>query len=571
MYLLRLCLSIILLDLLVFSTGMPPQAAEDRLGDPLPEGAIQRLGTLRLRYGSIGDLAYLPDGRALVAVGQNLDIWDMSTGEKLETLRVANSSIRRMKLSRDGSKLLFLAGGNIVEYSLAERSELHRFASNQPGINWVTYSPDETRVLTTSRTTNPPTLKEFELATGKETFAIEEGDFAVLLCAVYSPDGKTAFVGGGFGPSFAHYDLSTGAKLHHLELNNSVNDIALSGDGERLLLGCRINSVELKIDGYEVLNQFRGHHGHQATAVAYTTDPDQLLTGSRDGSIRRWDRVKNEVLLRWLPHATRCTVIRVSADGRRVLSFGGGMVVESDIDTGQSTVAWERHSQGVEAVAVLPDGRHVLSASFDTTLRLWDLTSGEALAVIEGANRGAYALALTPDGSRAAVGCKDGVVREFSVPDGDLIRELRGHLGYVRSVAYTPDGRLLLSSADDGRIRVWSTASDEAVHVLKEHLGGVLSIAVSADGQRLLSGGRDGTVRLWDLSSVRLLRTFEGHRRWVEAVCFAPAGGHAFSSGGDGRILRWNLGSGEVEGEMLHGGWVRALVCSPDGKTACAA
>jgi len=239
MYLLRACLSIALLELVVFATGIPAQAADDSLGDPLPEGAIQRLGTLRLRYSGIGDLSYLPDGRALVATGRNLEVWDMSAGEKLETLSVGKSSIRRIQMSRDGTRLLMLDGTDIAEYSFAEQAELHRFPSNQPGINWVAYSPDETRVLSTSRTIEPPTLKEFELATGKETFSIVDDEFAVFICVTYAHDGKSAFVGGGFGPSFAHYDLSTGAKLHHLELNNSVNDIALSSDGERLLLGCR--------------------------------------------------------------------------------------------------------------------------------------------------------------------------------------------------------------------------------------------------------------------------------------------------------------------------------------------
>ncbi len=569
MYSLRVCLAVMLFEVAVCSAGALAQATEDRLGDPLPEGAVQRLGTLRLR-GGIGDLGYLPDGRAMIAYGGEVEIWDLKTGERLFRERVISGSIRSMDAREDGQAVLLAdSGGYVHEWDIANNEILHSFPTVQGVLLTARYSPDNTRVLTTGG--SPPTLKEFALATGKELVSMTGSKLYSFRQGIYGAEGKTAFVDGGYSgdnPILAHYDLAAGKLLHawHNNYYSHARSLELSPDGERILIGSRTMAAEYKIDGYEQLKRFTGHQGAAVTAVAYCKDPSQLLTGSRDGSIRRWDRETPEVLLRWCPHAAYCTHIRVSPDGSRVLSYGGGMVVESDTATGLPTIAWERHTQGVEAVAVLPDGQRVVSGSSDTTLRLWDITTGEALAVIEGATLGAYAVAVAPDGSKLAAGCKDGVVREFSLPDGNLIRELAGHLGYVRSVAYTPDGRRLLSSAGDGRVRIWSADSDETIHVMREHRGGVLSVAVSADGRQALSGGRDGTVRLWDLEAAELLRTFAGHRGWVQAVCFAVEGGYAFSSGRDGRILKWNLESGEIEAEMVHGSWVRALACAPDGK-----
>jgi len=569
MYSLRVCLAVMLFEVAVFSAGALAQATEDRLGDPLPEGAVQRLGTLRLR-GGIGDLGYLPDGRAIIAYGGDVEIWDFKTGERLFRERVIPGGIRSMDVREDGQAVLLAdSGGKVHEWDIAKNEILHSFPTGQAVLLTACYSPDSTRVLTTGQ--SPPTLKEFELATGKELVSMKGNKLYSFLQGIYDAEGKTAFVDGGYSgdnPILAHYDLATGELLHewHNNYYSHRRSLELSPDGERILIGSRTMAAEYSTDSYEQLKRFTGHQGAAVTAVAYCKEPSQLLTGSRDGSIRRWDREKPEVLLRWCPHAAYCTNIRVSPDGSRVLSYGSGMVVESDISTGAPTIAWERHSQGVEAVAVLPDGQRAVSGSSDTTLRLWDITTGEALGTMEGATLGAYAVAVAPDGSKVAAGCKDGVVREFSIPDGKLIRELKGHLGYVRSVAYTPDGRRLLSSAGDGRVRIWSADSDEAIHVMREHRGGVLSVAVSADGRRALSGGRDGTVRLWDLEAAELLRTFTGHRGWVEAVCFAVEGGYAFSSGRDGRILKWNLETGEIEAEMVQGSWVRALACAPDGK-----
>jgi len=547
-------------------------AAGDRLGDPLPDGAVQRLGTLRLRYGGISDLAYLPDGRAVIAYGTVIEIWDLAKGELQFKQAVTPAGMCCIQVRSDGKVLLIADGsGKVHEWDIEQGSIIRSFPTNQAGIKTAYYSPDEKRVLTTGG--NPPSLKEFELETGKELISIA-GNMHYFCEGIYGPDGKTAFVDGsnGSGPILAHFDLATGNLLNewHKDYYAHSRSLVLSEDGERILAGTRHSATEWKIEGYELLNKFTGHHGHAVTAVAYCKDPGQLLTGSRDGSIRRWDRLKNEVLLRWCPHESHCSYVEVSPDGSRVLSYGGGMVTESRITDGTPTIAWERHSQAVEAAAVLPDGRKVISGSADASLRLWDSSTGECLRTVQCGGLGAYTLALAPDGSHVAAGCKDGVIREFSIADGKLLREFKGHRGYIRSLAHTPDGQRLLSSADDGRLMVWEPGNDQPVSVMKEHRGGVLSIAVSADGKFVLSGGRDGTVRLWDLQKAALARTCEGHRGWVQAVCFAGDNDHALSSGRDGRILKWNLQTGEVEAEMVHGGWVRALVCTPDGKTACA-
>lgn len=548
------------------------QQSVDRLGDPLPEGAFQRLGGLRMKYpGGLSEIGYLPDGRGIVSVGGSVHVWNLEKGERESIHRVADSSLGGMKVSRDGTRLLFMTGGDVLVWSLAEERELHRFPTGQKGLTWVTWSPDETRVLTVGH--SPPTLKEFELATGEERISIE-GDMAMFATAVYGPGAETAFVGGGYDKILAHYDLTTGEKLHEWFTNYSVyrGNMRLSHDEQRLLVGSRSMGTEWLIDGYQELKRFTGHHGGQVTALSYCVNPDEVLTGSRDGSIRRWNRVTGELLLRWVPHESYANNIQVSPDGERVLSYGAGLLAESILETGKPRLSWERHTGAVEAVALMPGGDQVISGSSDATLRLWDASSGECLRTISGAELGAYCAAVSPDGTRVAAGCKDGVLREFRLSDGELLRELRGHLGYVRAVAWSPDGERLVSSADDGSIRVWTGDQDQPVAVLKGHLGGVLAVAVSADGRRVLSGGRDGTVRLWDLATGGELAQVAGHRGWVNAVAFVdPEGRRAVAGGRDGRVIHWDLQTREQLAEMQHGAWLRALAVSADGGTVCSA
>ncbi len=567
----RVELLLSLASILVLSMAAVAQEATDSLGDALPEGAVQRLGTLRMKYtGGVSDIRYLPDGRGVVATGSSIHIWDLAAGEQVATHKVSDAGVGCMQVSKDGTRLLFRSGGDVLEWSLAEQKELHRFPTNQVSFRWVFYSPDETRVLTTG--TVPPTVKEFELATGKELIAIDgSDDAATFYKAVYGPGGKTAFAGAGYEQVVCHYDLTTGEKLTQFLSNYCAYDLCLSPDQERLLVGSRSFGSEWKIDGYEELKRFAGHHGGAVNSVAYCHEPEQILTGSRDGSIRRWNRETAEILRRWFPHERYVTMQRVSPDGKWVLSYGGGLVAESDLATGEARVKWERHAGAVNGVAFLPDGQHVLSGSADGTLRLWDISTGTTVRVIAGAKLGAWAIAVSPDGTKAAAGCKDGMLREFDLADGTLIRELAGHLGYVRSVAYTHDGSRLISSADDGSVRIWAADADEAVAVLQGHRGGVLAVAVSADDTLVLSGGRDGTVRVWDLAAEKELKKMEGHRGWVNCVAFAAGGQYALSGGRDARVIRWNLASGKLADEMPQGAWLKTLATSPDGAQVYAA
>jgi WD40 repeat protein len=539
-------------------------AAQDGLGDPLPEGAVQRLGTARMRF-NVGDLCYLPDGRGVFARGANIEIWNLATGEPQATHRVANSGITSVVASKDGETLLVGdSSGRVYEWNVAKSETLRSWNTEQPGLGRARYSPDEKRVLTASGRT----LKEWDLESGAERFAVTSGMHSFRE-AIYDPEGKSAIADGvnGSGPLLAHYDLADG-KLRKEWLNDyytHARSLVLSADGTRLLVGSRHKATEWLLNGYELLGTYTGHHGHAVVSVAYCRDANQILTGARDGSIRRWDRSAGKVLLRWCPHADHVTHMAVSPDGKWVLSHGGGMVTETNLETGQPRLKWDRHHEAVQAVAFLPDGEHVVSGSSDGTLRVWNTKSGKCRLTISGAQLGAYAVAVSPDGSNVAAGCKDGVLREFALSDGSLLRELTGHLGYVRSVAYTPDGAGLLSSADDGSIRVWAPDQLESTAVLQGHHGGTLAIAVSKDGRRLLSGGRDGTVRLWDLEDATLLDTLEGHRSWVSAVAFSGDGRHALSTGYDSRLLRWDLETSRIASEMTDKRNAYSLAVNPDG------
>jgi len=563
----QLLVSLVIAAPIAVSVSAPP--AVDGLGDPLPTGAIQRLGTLRMRCHA-KDLAYLPDGRGVVLTNGYVDIWDLAKGEQQSHTHVSRQHLMSVHVRADG-KVLLLGDyrGRVCEWEVATQKELRHWDTGHGTLCSVRYSPDETRMLTAGN--GPVCAKEWDLATGKELVCLNSKMAMLRPGAIYGPDGKTAILGGGYGHNLERFDLAAGQLLKKWCTIYQAKDLDLSPDQKCLLVGVEDRAMEWALDDYRAFRHYKHCPGEAARIYAHAHRPsrNEVVCGGRDGVIRRWSRSEGKVLCEWRQHQGPIMQLSVSPDEQWVLTYGSGRVAETNLDTGEPRVAWHRHRGSVEAVAFLPDSRRVVSASADATLRVWDATTGRTRLTIPGAKLGAYAAAVSPDGQRVAAGCKDSVVRVFSLADGKALRELSGHRGFVRAVAYTHDGARLLSAADDGSICVWPTGSNEPAARLEGHRGGVLALAVSDDDQRALSGGRDGTVRLWDLAAGKLLQIWRGHSGWVHGVAFA--GRWALSAGTDKRVLRWNLTSGEVDAQMdPTNWWYYALAVSPDGRTAYA-
>ena len=566
---------------------------KDWLGDVLPAGAIQRLGTTRMTYKS-ASFCYLPNDRALVANGNKFEIVDLARGVCLASYAVGTNNVQSLAATGDGRLAVAAdAAGDVALWDLVAGRELRRWATGQKSLVYICIAPDGKRALTTGCI--PATLKEWDLATGRELVAIAGPQESFFLTVynkaegattndgvtvptpvqfsrgIYGPGGKTALVGDNAQASLLHYNLADGAMLHQWYPDIYTARLALSADGKRLLVGSRHRGAEWDLADYRMLQVFTGHHGHQVTAIAYGRDPE-ILTGSRDGSIRRWDRREGKVLLRWVAHQRYVTEIAVAPDGKRCLSFGAGALVESELQTGAPRLAWDRHRAPVLATAFLPSGKQAASSSGDGTVRLWNAATGKTVRqfALPAEGLAGHALAVSPDGATLAVGGYLGIW-EFKLADGQPTRELKGHRGIIRALAWTSDGRRLLSGADDGSIKVWKTDGSEPVASLDGHRGGVLALATAPDSKFALSGGRDGTIRLWDLEACTLLKTCEGHAGWVEAVAFPADSRQGLSAGRDGRILKWDLARAKIEAEMQSGDWLHALACSPDGREAYSA
>ena len=231
------------------------------------------------------------------------------------------------------------------------------------------------------------------------------------------------------------------------------------------------------------------------------------------------------------------------------------------------------HQGGVRAVELSPDGRRIVSASIDRTLRLWNVATGQPIGPpLVGHTGPVMAVAFSPDGRRIVSGSLDDTIRIWDGLTGRPIgAAIRGHEGSIFSIAFSPDGRHIVSGGMDKTVRLWDAASGRSLGPpWLGHRGVVTTVAFSPDGRRILSASSDDTLRLWDAASGKPIgRPLSGHTDTINAAAYSPDGRRIASVSSDKSLRLWDAATGRPLGspQSRHRDWVRSVAFSTDGKS----
>jgi hypothetical protein len=261
-------------------------------------------------------------------------------------------------------------------------------------------------------------------------------------------------------------------------------------------------------------------------------------------------------------------LVKVSPDGRHLVSAGTDETLRYwDLEAGRE-IRRVKTAGPVLALALSPDGRRALTGGTNKIIQLWDVESGnEVWRIVSGEN--VLSLAFAPDGRRGLAGLADATPRLLDLEAGREVRPLRGHTARaIRAVTFSPGGLRAVSGGDDGTIRIWDLETGRELRRLEGPRAMVRSLAFAPDGRRVLAGCDDGLLFAWDASEGREVRRMESPSDAVLAAAFSPDGQRVISVHGSGRLIVRELGDGR-EVLRLHGvGGYPTLAVLPDGRRA---
>jgi WD40 repeat protein/serine/threonine protein kinase len=222
--------------------------------------------------------------------------------------------------------------------------------------------------------------------------------------------------------------------------------------------------------------------------------------------------------------------------------------------------------------AFSPTGEQLAVASYDGSIKVWDIKTNRLLQSLEAHDGRVYDVEYSTDGKHLATAGHDKTVIVWLVESGNPLYKLEGHQEPVRAVAFSPDGSRLVSAGVDGTLRLWEVASARCLKILKGHKGKVYDAAFSPDGKQIVSVGEDKTLRLWKLPKGKMIHKTIGHSKAAFAVAFSPDGRWVASAGDDFVVRLWKVGAKRPSVHLKgHKDGVVSLAFSPDGKLLASA
>ncbi|MFT3881261.1 MAG: WD40 repeat domain-containing protein [Gemmatales bacterium] len=204
----------------------------------------------------------------------------------------------------------------------------------------------------------------------------------------------------------------------------------------------------------------------------------------------------------------------------------------------------EGHKELVYSVAHSPDGKHLVSGSFDKSVKLWDLATNKEAKNYGGVG-GHTDLVLTtifsPDGRLIASGAKDNSIKLWDTPISGALRDYAGSTAGITTEAVTGDGSKLATGQADGIIRLWNTSDGKQLGELKAGSKSISALTISGNSQLLAAGDVDGNVYLFQLSDNKPAGKMAAHTKGVSGLAFHANNQLLYSSGQDGLLKGWNV------------------------------
>lgn len=120
--------------------------------------------------------------------------------------------------------------------------------------------------------------------------------------------------------------------------------------------------------------------------------------------------------------------------------------------------AFKGHVKGVPSLDLSPNGRLLVSGSFDCSLRIWKIRDGSS-RLISTEDNSFTSARFSPNGRYVAASSVDQFLRLWDVRSGQLVGKWNGHEKRIWCVAFSPDGEELVSGSWGGAIKSWDVSS----------------------------------------------------------------------------------------------------------------
>jgi WD40 repeat protein len=595
-------------------TGQTDRAkAVDLYGDPLPPGALMRLGSVRLRHAlNCNSVAFSPLGDLLASGGRErvIRLWDPLTGKERRQILGPDKGVEAVAFSPDG-KLLAGAGQDGVVYlwDAVTGQEVCRLEGHKRAACALAFSA-KGNVLAVGDAMD---IRLWDVASGKLLQTLE-GKMGRVDTVALAPDGRTVA-----GASMGIWATASGKLVHDAPAKKPyARAVVFSKDGQFLVTVGQTGTVVWDTATGDKVDRLSGP-GVRQPCVALSPDGTLLAIGGDDGGVRLWDWAAAKEVRQICRLVLPIHTVAFSRDGKTLATGGNwGAIRLWDAATGQPKGTVMGHQEGLTSVDYVPGTAKVATAGWDGTVRIWDARTGkeelrleisqderDRTEMVTGGFSGGVAaqilrhLVLSPDGKLMAVSRWDHVVMVWDTTTGKEVKRFA-----ASRLAFSPDNRLIaaLEYGADGRIDNPNTLRlyDRMTGKMLGELRGspqaqgfdspiflpdsrtiiAIEFTMPRDQKALMYKNLDTQFVVWDVATGKVRKVFPGVLGHNHQLALSPDGRTLATrqllnsdKGMDGStIILWEIATGERRGDLVgHDNSVGHVAFAPDGRTVASA
>lgn len=288
----------------------------------------------------------------------------------------------------------------------------------------------------------------------------------------------------------------------------------------------------------------RVHEGGCAS-IMFEYNSNRLVTGGQDKTIKIWDTDTGS-LSRTLHGCVGSVLdLTITHDNRSVIAASSSNnLYVWDVNSGRIRHTLTGHADKVCAVDVSKiSSRHVVSAAYDRTIKVWDLQKGYCTNTIIFPSN-CNALSFSMDGQTICSGHVDGNLRLWDIQSGKMLSEVAAHTYAITSITVSRNGNMVLTSGRDNIHNLFDMRSLEVCGTLRASGNRVASnwsrSCISPDDHFVAAGSADGAVYIWSVSKADIMSTLKEHTAPVLCCSWSGFGKPLCSADKNGILCTWN-------------------------------